>query len=241
MIKSWETEMAGDVDWSSLADRQKQELKIFFTDYFKTIPENRRKAAANSVITDVYPGAEMKQKRGPILDIVMRLFAAEKFQGMIKSWETEMAGDVDWSSLADRQKQALKIFFTDYFKTTQEDRRQAAGSVIAEVYPGAEMERRREQILDIVMRLFAAEKFQGMIKSWKTKMAGDVDLTSLTDTQKQELKIFFTDYFKTTQEDRRQAAGSVIAEVYPGAEMERRREQILEVVMNLFPSAGGGN
>ena len=80
-----------------------------------------------------------------------------------------------------------------------------------------------------------------MIKSWETEMAGDFDWSSLADRQKQELKIFFTDYFKTTLEDRRQAAGCVIAEVYPGAEMERRREQILEVVMNLFPSAGGGN
>ncbi len=143
--------MAADVDWSSLADAQKQELRMFFTDYLKTTPENQRKAAANTVITDLYPAVDMKPKRGQILDTVMRLLSAEKFQSMIKSWKTKMAEHVDWTSLADAQKQALKDFFTDCFKTTKEDRRKVAGSVIAEVYPGAEMKGIREHLLGIVM------------------------------------------------------------------------------------------
>jgi hypothetical protein len=72
-------------------------------------------------------------------------------------------------------------------------------------------------------------------------MARDVDWTSLADTQKQELKDLFKDFFKATKEDQRKVAGSVIAEVFPGAKMEGIRELILGIVMNLFSSAGGGN
>jgi hypothetical protein len=165
---------------------------------------------------------------------------------MIESWKKEMAADVDWSSLADTQKQELKIFVV---KTLPEDWRRkpavfvtaAANRVISDVYPGADNKPKRQAILDSVMRLLSAEKFQGMIESWKSKMARDVDWTSLADTQKQELKDLFKDFFKATKEDQRKVAGSVIAEVFPGAKMEGIRELILGIVMNLFSSAGGGN